>query len=135
MLIHFCVAFISDVVLNDLTRFNMLKPLQPYFYQQSIIKCAFDAGLTVLVALVITMFFSYALFGFVVPSQLKQLLSFSLLAFVVGYILDVLIYKFKVFGNRLNEYYKAYGAGLWGSLAFVFSIAISYMIQKYVLGL
>lgn len=130
---NFAVSFISDIILNDLsTNFNIVTSLQPYFYKQSIIKCAFDAGLTVLFALVINMFFSYFLFGFIIPNNFTNLIYFCLLAFFIGYIMDILIYKFKVFGDRLNVYYKKLGAGFWGALAFVFSIVISFFIQKYI---
>ena len=130
---NFAVSFISDIILNDLsTNFNIVTSLQPYFYKQSIIKCAFDAGLTVLFALVINMIFSYFLFGFIIPNNFTNLIYFCLLAFFIGYIMDILIYKFKVFGDRLNVYYKKLGAGFWGALAFVFSIVISFFIQKYI---
>jgi len=133
MFLNFAVSFASDIILNDLsTNFNIVKSLQPYFYKQSIIKCAFDAGVTILFALVINMFLSYFLFGFVIPKNLTDLLYFCILAFLLGYILDILIYKFQTFGDRLNVYYKTLGAGFWGGLAFVFAILISYFIQKYI---
>jgi hypothetical protein len=123
----------SDIILNDLsTNFNIVNSLQPYFYKQSIIKCAFDAGFTVLFALVINMIFSYFLFGFIIPNNFTNLIYFCVLAFFIGYIMDILIYKLKVFGDRLNVYYKKLGAGFWGALAFVFSIVISFFIQKYI---
>ena len=75
---------------------------------------------------------TYFLFGFVIPTNFTDLFYFCILAFLIGYILDILIYKFKIFGDRLNDYYKTLGAGLWGGLAFVFSIVISYFIQKYI---
>ena len=132
LFINFSVAFVSDIVLNDLSiHFNLLKSLQPYFHNQSILKCAFDAGLTVVIALLITMLFSYYLFGFDVPNKSKQLIYFCILAFVLGYIIDIVIYKFKLF-NGLDNYYKIYGAGLWGGIAFVFSILISYFLQKHI---
>ena len=121
----------SDIVLNDLsTNFNMIKSLQTYFHKQSIIKSAFDAGITVIFALVINMLCSYFLFGFIIPNNFKNLIYFCILAFLIGYTIDILIYKLKIFGNRLNEYYKKLGAGFWGAMAFEFSIIISYFIQK-----
>ena len=134
----FSVSFLSDIVLNDLsTHFNIIKSLQPYFYKQSILKCAFDAGITVLVAVLINMFFSYFLFGFIVPDTLIQLFYFCILAFLIGYMIDIFIYKFNVFGNRLTKYYNEFGAGLWGAIAFVFAIIISYfisyIIEKFIL--
>jgi len=132
LFLNFSVAFVSDIFLNDLsTHFNVLKSMQPYFHNQSIIKCAFYAGLTVAIALLITMLFSYYLLGFIVPNTLTHLFYFCILAFVLGYIIDIVIYKFKVF-NGLDIYYKTYGAGLLGGVAFIFSILISYFIQKHI---
>ena len=134
LFLNFCVSFASDIVLNDLsTHFNIIKTLQPYFKNESILKCALDAGITVSVGIIITMFFSYFLFGFLSPNTFVQLIYFCIIAFLIGYMLDILIYKFNVFGNRLNAYYKAFGAGLWGAIAFLFSIIISYFIQKHIL--
>ena len=131
--LNFAVSFMSDIILNDLsTNFNIVTSLKSYFYKQSIIKSAFDAGMTILFALVITMVFSYLLLGFVIPNNFTNLIYFCILAFFIGYILDILIYKFKIFGNRLDIYYQKLGAGFWGGLAFVFSIVISYFIQKYI---
>jgi hypothetical protein len=132
MFLNFAISFMSDIMLNYLsTNFNIVKSLQSYFYKQSIIKCAVDAGLTVLFALIINMIFSYFLFGFLIPNNFTNLIHFCMLAFLIGYVLDILIYKFKIFGERLNVYYKTLGAGFWGGLAFVFSIVVSYFIQKY----
>lgn len=129
--LNFAVSFASDIVLNDLsTNFKIVKSLQSYFNKQSILKSALDAGITVLFALIINMFFSYYLFGFIIPNNFTNLIYFCILAFVIGYIIDILIYKLHIFGNRLDDYYKELGAGFWGALAFVFSIVISYFIQK-----
>lgn len=136
MFLNFAISFMSDIMLNYLsTNFNIVKSLQSYFYKQSIIKCAVDAGLTVLFALIINMIFSYFLFGFLMPNNFTNLIHFCMLAFLIGYVIDILIYKFKIFGERLNVYYKTLGAGFWGGLAFVFSIVVSYFIQNNVLEL
>lgn len=132
VLINFVISAASDVVLNDLsTHYGFVTSLIPYFKNQSIILCAVSAGITVVSALLLNMVVSYFLFGFAVPSNLKQLLYFCILAFILGYGIDVWIYKMKIFGNRLDTYYKQLGAGLWGAIAFVFSIVISYFIQQY----
>ena len=132
ILINFFVSFFSDIVLNDLSKYKSLKSLQPYFNNQSIIKCAFVAGLTVVIALLINMGCSYFLFSFIVPTNFIQLTCFCILAFFIGYLIDIIIYKFKII-DGLTNYYKVFGAGLWGAIAFVFSIVISYFIQKYIL--
>jgi len=125
----FAVSFFSDIVLNDLST-HYITTLKPYFQNHSILKCALDAGITVLCGLFLTMGISFLFFRFLVPTTLKTLLYFCGIAFVIGFILDIVIYKAKIFGNRLDLYYKTYGAGLWGSIAFLFAIVISYFIQK-----
>ena len=135
IIINFFVSFFSDIVLNDLSKYKSLKSLhslESYFNNQSIIKCAFVAGLTVVIALLITMGCSYLLFSFMIPTNFIQLTCFCILAFFIGYLIDIIIYKFKLI-DGLTNYYKAFGAGLWGAIAFVFSIVISYFIQKYIL--
>jgi hypothetical protein len=134
IIIIFFVSFFSDIVLNDLSHFNIIKSLHSYFNNQSIIKCAFIAGLTVVIALLITMTLSYFLFSFVIPTNFIQLACFCILAFFIGYLIDIIIYRFKLI-DGLTNYYKAFGAGLWGAIAFIFSIVISYFIQKYILPL
>ena len=136
ILLNFLVGFMSDIVLNDLsTNYGIVSSLKSYFYKQSILKCAVEAGLTIVLALLITMFVSFILFKFIMPYNLFSLSQFLILAFSLGYIIDIFIEKNKIFGNRLNEYYKQVGGGLWGGLAFVFSIVISYFIQTNILPL
>ena len=128
---NFEVAFVSDIVLNDLsTRSKIFYSLRPYFYKQSIVKCGLAAGITVVAALLPTMFAFYLATGTFVPHNSTTLLQFSLLAFILGVILDIFICKMKIFGNRLDDFYKEYGAGFLGGAAFVFSVVISYFIQK-----
>ena len=132
---NFEIAFVSDIVLNDLATYrNMLPFLKPYFAGQSIVECGVAAGLTVVVGLVLTMIAAYNILGFWVPNTVGKLTSFSILGFILGYLLDILIKRNRIFGNRLDAYYKKMGAGLWGGIAFVFCIVISYFIQKNILN-
>ena len=62
-------------------------------------------------------------------------LYFVMLSFVVGYMSDIAIEKGKVFGESLNLYYKEVGSGLWGGLAIMFSVIISYIIQFFFIPL
>ena len=141
LLIHFSIGFISDLGLNFLSRQKYatkgIKALEIYFKRKSIsgeperaIISAVNAGLTIMIALIITMLISIVLLGFSYPQNIKQLLKFTILAFIIGYIIDVIIYKIELFGKTLNPYYKAVGAGLWGALAFIFSIIIGYYLIK-----
>jgi len=138
IIIVFIVSALSDVLLNLLSRnsltkeynFKIILSLKPYFKNKSMIQSAVYAGITIIVALLINMLISKNIFGFYVPRNNNELIKFLSIAFPLGYIIDILIDKLKIFGSSLDLYYKAAGAGLWGALAFVFSIIISYYIQN-----
>jgi hypothetical protein len=141
VIINFFVAVFSDLILNFLSsnygsRFHksaIIKSLQKYFKKRSILKAAFDAGLTVVVVLLLCMIFSFFLLGFAVPNNTFQLIQFIIVCFIFGYITDVKIEEWKIFGDDLDKYYKVAGAGFWGALALVFSVVISYLKQKIIL--
>ena len=136
--LNFCVAFISDVILRFLSTQNInpiITSLKPYFENKSIMYAGFLAGLTIVSALLISLSVCYLYFGFLIPSNYNEMIYFLLISFILGYIIDYLIYKWQLFGKSLNQYYQLAGAGFWGSLAFLFSIIISYillyLIDKY----
>ena len=137
IIINFIISSISDILLNLLSRNDLIKnnnwkiilSLRPYFKNKSIIKSAIFAGITIVIALLINILISKNIFGFYVPHNNNELFKFIFIAFPLGYTLDILINYFGIFGKDLNLYYKVAGAGLWGSLAFIFSIIISYLIQ------
>ena len=95
----------------------------------------FLAGLTIVSALLISLSVSYLCFGFIIPLSYNEMIYFLLISFILGYIIDYLIYKWQLFGESLNQYYQLAGAGFWGASAFLFSIIISYillyLIEKY----
>ena len=134
--INFVVSFLSDVILNDLsndklysTKSKIILSLKEYFENKSIVVSGIYAGLTIIICLIITSFISKLIFNFYLPNNLKKLLYFNILSFKIGYIADILIDKLDIFGKSLHKYYKVAGAGLWGALAFIFSINISYLIN------
>ena len=137
IIIVFIVSALSDILLNFLSRnpltqkynLKIILSLKPYFKNKSIIQSAIYAGITIIIALLINMLISKTIFGFYVPRNNSELIKFICIAFPLGYIIDIMIDKFKIFGSSLDLYYKAAGAGLWGALAFVFSIIISYLIK------
>jgi len=129
VVMNFLIGLFSDIALNFT---NLVPSLKPYFKNKSIIGSAIYAGLTIVVALLITMFFSWVAFGFSVPLKTEQFIKFIILAAIIGYIADWYIYKAKVFGQDLDQYYKSLGIGFWGSAAFVFSIALSYLLIFFV---
>ena len=141
IIIVFIVSALSDILLNLLSRNPLTKEynlkiilsLNPYFKNKSMIQSAVYAGITIVVALLINILISNKLLGFYIPRNNTELIKFIGIAFPLGYAIDIIIDKLKIFGNELDLYYKAAGAGLWGALAFIFSIIISYTIQYILL--
>jgi len=137
IIINFIISAFSDIILNFLSKSSIAKnndlkiimSLKPYFKNKSIIQSAIYAGITIVIALLIVMLISKSIFNFYVPKNNNELLKFIAIAFPLGYVADIFIDKFKIFGNELDLYYKIAGAGFWGALAFVFSIIISYLIS------
>jgi hypothetical protein len=138
IIINFVVSSISDVILNLLSRnsfiknhnFKIILSLKPYFTNKTILQSAIYAGLTIMVALLINMIISKNITGIIVPKNNSELFKFILIAFPLGYIVDIIINECHIFGNELDLYYKVAGAGLWGAIAFVFSIIFSYLITN-----
>ena len=136
IIVNFIVSALSDVSLNLLSRNSLTKDynlkiilsLRPYFKNKSMIKCAVYAGITIVIALLINMLITKNVLGFFIPHNINELIKFIGIAFPLGYAIDIIIDKLKIFGNDLDLYYKTAGAGLWGALAFVFSIIISYLL-------
>ena len=154
LLLYFIIGFLADLVLNYLSRQTYapatVKALEIYFERKEIKSASWraiisgvNAGLTIVGVLLIVM----GLFKLTLamtsgsstsassttwhPTTPKQLLYFLLLAFPIGWAADVIIYKTQLFGPSLNPYYKIAGAGLWGALAFIFSILVSYFLLKW----
>jgi len=118
LIINFVIGFISDIVLNVLSRYKVtqiLSSLLPYFKENGILKSAILAGITTYISAYITLVvFGQSIIG----------------AFVVGYILDIVIDKYNIFGDSLKPYYKTAGSGLWGGIAIMFAMIISLFIIK-----
>lgn len=139
--IYFFIGFISDLILNYLSRQAYappsIKALKIYFLRPSIknsvlrdLISAINAGLTIAAAIILTMSLSYLIFNFSHPKTLVQLFKFVLIAFPLGYVMDIFIYKTELFGPTLNPFYKLAGAGFWGAMAFIFSIIVQMFLQK-----
>jgi hypothetical protein len=132
--LNFLVSMFSDIILNDLAKSNKyenLATLQPYFKDKYILEGAVYAGLTVISCLIILILISKLVFKFYMPTNNLELLKYLIIAYPLGYLYDYLIYKFNIFGSSLDLYYEKLGVGNWGAIAFVFSIIISFYLQKY----
>mgnify|MGYP001203022368 CR=1 FL=1 len=127
LIINFFIGFISDIILNDLSQLEQFKflHLKTYFEGKSIIIPAIYAGLTVLICILSVLLFTQNITSY----------NYYLYSFISGYLIDILIEKYKIFGNDLDNYYNNIGSGLWGGLAILFSSIISNLIYFIILPL
>jgi hypothetical protein len=132
--LNFIVSFLSDVVLNDLSYLPksrvgpIIKSLNPYFREKSIVGSGILAGLTVVSVLYVLLYLT----NWKIPETWGELLKIISIAFPIGFIADIVIDKSGLFGPSLVPYYEIAGSGLWGAVAFVFSIIISFILYKII---
>ena len=143
IIINFCVAYVSDNVLNDLSKYSKIKAfksLSPYFKKKSIVGAGIYAGLTVAIATILLMIIYNTIFNTYLPntSSFKYSSStfmvyfiFFIIAYLIGYAMDVFIYKMNIFDN-LQTFYKEVGAGNGGALSFIFSLSLSFGLLNLV---
>ena len=134
ILINFCVAYVSDNVLNDLSKYSKIKTfssLSSYFKNKSIVVAGVYAGLTVAIATIALMFLYRMIFNEYFPTDSTTLTAYFIMAYAIGYALDVFIYKMNIF-NNLQPFYNEVGAGVGGALSFMFSLAVSFGLLKIV---
>ena len=134
IIINFCVSYVSDNVLNDLSKYTPYKAftsLAPYFKNKSIVVAGIYAGLTVVFATILLMLFNRLFLNTYFPESRSQFIITIFVAYVIGYALDVFIYKMNIFDN-LQLFYKTVGAGNGGALSFLFSLIISFIVLKLV---
>ena len=135
------VGFFSDIILNILSTrkikflekysiMDSLKTLKPYFENKSTFQAAFYALLTVVIIVGIIMKIFEIYYNKYLPETNKEYIIYLILTFVIGYIGDILIYKWDIF-PRLQKYYRVVGKGLWGAIAIVFSVFMS-LIYLYI---
>jgi hypothetical protein len=143
VIINFCVAYISDNVLNDLSKYSKIrafKSLSPYFEKKSIVGAGIYAGLTVTVATILLIILYNMIFNTYLPntssfnyslSTFMVYFTFFIIAYFIGYALDVFIYKMNIFDN-LQPFYDEVGAGNGGAFSFLFSLTISFILLKFI---
>ena len=134
IIINFFVSYVSDNVLNDLSKYTPYKALTslaPYFKNKSIVVAGIYAGLTVVFATILLMLFNRLFLNTYFPESRSQFIITIFVAYVIGYALDVFIYKMNIFDN-LQLFYKMVGAGNGGALSFLFSLVISFIVLKLV---
>lgn len=141
LFINFIVAIFSDIFLNDIStlypKTHILGSLKPYFKNKLILEAGLYAGITIIIAVLLVSMFMLLIFGkkYMVPINNYALILYCIIAYILGYIIDVIIEKMNIFGDSLTNFYKITGSGHSGAIALIFSIVISYLLQKYLLPL
>ena len=141
LLLNAKIAFLSDIILNILATkkikflekysiMDSLKTLKPYFENKTPFQAAFYALLTVIIIVGIIMKIFQIFYNKYLPESSKEVFIYLVLSFIVGYVGDILIYKWDIF-PRLKTYYRVVGRGLWGAIAIVFSVFMS-LIYLYI---
>ena len=129
IIINFCVSYVSDNVLNDLSKYTHVKAftsLAPYFKNKPIVLAGIYAGITVAFATILLLLFTRQFLNTYLPTTNSEFAVTILLAYVIGYLLDVFIYKMNIFDN-LEPFYNTVGAGNGGALSFIFSLVVSFI--------
>lgn len=124
VIINFCVSYVCDNVLNDLSKYTQYKAftsLAPYFKNKSIVVAGIYAGITVAFATTFLLIFNRIFLNTYFPTTNSDFVVMILVAYVIGYVLDVFIYKMNIFDN-LQPFYKTVGAGNGGALSFLFRL-------------
>lgn len=130
IIINFWVSYVSDNVLNDLSKYTHFKAftsLAPYFKNKSIVVAGIYAGITVAFATILLLLFNRLFLNTYMPNTTWEIMITIITAYAIGYALDVFIYKMNIFDN-LQLFYKTVGAGNGGALSFIFSLTISFII-------
>lgn len=134
IIINFCVSYVSDNVLNDLSKYTHVKAftsLAPYFKNKSIVIAGIYAGITVAFATTLLLLFNRLFLNTYLPTTNSGFAATILIAYVIGYALDVFIYKMNIFDN-LQPFYEIVGAGNGGALSFIFSLIVSFITLQVI---
>jgi magnesium-transporting ATPase (P-type) len=146
IIINFCAAYVSDNVLNDLSKYSKVKAfksLSPYFKKKSIVGAGIYAGFTVAVATIMLMILYKIVFNTYLPntslfkyssSTFMVYFIFFVIAYFIGYAMDVFIHRMNVF-DGLQSFYNEVGAGNGGALSFLFSLVVSFVLLQMVMYL
>ena len=125
LIIIFIVSFMSDLILRILSP-KYIPSLVPYFNSNSVILAGIYAGLTIVIATILMLF----IYKLKLPTSRNDIIIFFIIAFIVGYIIDIIIMKYNIFGDSLKQFYDTYGAGFWGALSFIFALGVTFLIKS-----
>ena len=123
------IGFFSDIALNILSNYNFmnLNTLLPYFENKSMLSPAIYASIITFILVLISVNIYKIIFN---KWPTNDFMYLAIIAFIVGYIADVIADKLNTFpGMRL--YYDTVGSGVWGALSILLSVVLSYYILYY----
>ncbi len=95
----------------------------PYFKNKTTIEAGIYAGLTILSAIIPLILISKKLFVEYIPTN-NNIIIIIIIGFIIGYIYDIIIDKFNIFGEPLKPFYKEHGSGFLGGASVVFTILV-----------
>ena len=129
LILNGIIGFFSDIALNILSNYNFinLNTLKPYFEDRSMLYLAIYASIITFTLVLISVNIYKIIFNKLPTNDFMYL---AIIAFIVGYIADVIADKLNTF-PRMRLYYDTVGSGLWGGISILLSVVISYYILYY----
>ncbi|MBP02780.1 MAG: hypothetical protein CMM25_08235 [Rhodospirillaceae bacterium] len=119
----FFVGVFADIFLNVASRWEFapssIKALLPYFDAHCAAVAAIYAGITTAIVGALGIALSRFFLG-----NNSGLVSEICASFVAGFIADILIEKFQIFGPSLQPFFDEAGAGPWGGIAIAFAVSV-----------
>ena len=129
LILNAIIGFLSDITLNILSNYNFMNfnTLRPYFKNRSMLYLAIYASIITFTLVLICINIYKIMFN---KLSHNKFIYLAIIAFIVGYIADVIADKLNTFpGMRL--FYDTVGSGVWGGISILFSVVLSYFILYY----
>jgi hypothetical protein len=128
----FLVSVASDIVLHRIVFLKnsnrVLKSLRPYYKKYGEVLSPIFAAITVLIVYFINVSIFYVFRQSIYPKSLVETIEFIVSAIILGICADIIIDKFRVFGNTLSIYYTLPFSYAWGFIAYLFALFWAYLL-------
>ena len=123
------IGFFSDIALNILSNYNFMNfnTLLPYFEDRSMLYLAIYASIITFTLVLISVNIYKIIFN---KWPTNDFMYLAIIAFIVGYIADVIADKLNTF-PKMRLFYDTVGSGVWGGISILFSVVMSYYILYY----
>ena len=129
LILNVIIGFFSDIALNILSNYNFinLNTLRPYFEDRSMLYLAIYASIITFTLVLISVNIYKIIFNKLPTNDFMYL---AIIAFIVGYIADVIADKLNTF-PKMRLFYDTVGSGVWGGISILLSVILSYYILYY----